>query len=145
MQRAAYHHQMASNAPPTGASCYSQGYNPASAYHAFHNNMDYHHAMSTMPSMSAAAAHHNQLGASMSSAALNQMANSHAAAAGHMTSHAMTSAAHGLHSAAAMHRGNYGSVKDDCLDYQLDKSTPIASAAAAASVSGDWKAQFQML
>ena len=138
MQRAAYHHQMASNAPPTGATCYSQGYSPASAYHAFHGNMDYHHAMS-MPSMS----HHNQLGASMSSAALNQMANSHsmtaAAAAGHMTSHAMTS--HGLHS-AAMHQRNY--VKDECLDYPLDKSTPIsASAAAATTAPGDWK--FQML
>ncbi|KAI2800612.1 hypothetical protein BLOT_012000 [Blomia tropicalis] len=64
-----HHHQMGGQGhPAAGAACYpSQGYGSA-AYH--YGNMDYAHHMSAMPAMSH---HHGQLGASMSTAALNQM------------------------------------------------------------------------
>lgn len=118
MQRAAYHHhQMASNAPPTGACYPSQGYGPASAYH--YGNMDYH-AMSAMPSMS----HHSQLG-SMSQAALNQMAGQQ------MSAHMNPMGGHGLHSGAHVtgHQsrssplnGSLASAPNDC-DYSVDKAS----------------------
>lgn len=114
MQRAAYHHhQMASNAPPTGAACYpSQGYGPASYY----GNMD-HYAMSAMPSMS----HHSQLG-SMSSAALNQMAGPP------MSAHMNPMSSHGLHSGAHVPshqtRGSpLNGSGNDCVDYNSDKAS----------------------
>ena len=119
MQRAAYHHhQMASNAPPTGAACYpSQGYGPASAYH--YGNMDYH-AMSAMPM-----SHHSQLGASMSSAALNQMTGPP------MSAHMNPMSGHGLHSSAHLtsHQsrssplnGSLPGAPNDCVDYNSDKA-----------------------
>lgn len=124
MQRATaayHHHQMASNAPPTTAPCYtSQGYGHASAYH--YGNMDYH-AMSAMPPMS----HHTQLGASMGSAALNQMPGPP------MSAHMNPMSSHGLHAGAA-HVGSHqsrtsplngslaGAGSADCVDYNADKS-----------------------
>jgi len=121
MQRAAYHHhQMASNAPPTGAACYpSQGYG-ASAYH--YGNMDYH-AMSAMPSMS----HHSQLGASMSSAALNQMAGPPMSAhMNPMSSHGLHSGAHvpGHQSRSSPLNGSLAGAPNDCVDaYNTDKAS----------------------
>lgn len=122
MQRATaayHHHQMASNAPPTSAPCYpSQGYGHASAYH--YGNMDYH-AMS-MPSMS----HHTQLGASMSSAALNQMTGPPMSAhMNPMSSHSLHSGVHvGSHqSRTSPLNGSLPGGGNDCIDYNSDKSS----------------------
>ena len=123
MQRAAaynhhHHHQMATNTPPTGAVCYSsQGYGPASAYYGNHM-ADYHHPMSGMPHMS----HHSQLGASMNSAALNQMAGPP------MSAHMNTISSHGLHpnshlpasqqTRSSPHNGSlHAGGTDDCAEY----------------------------